>query len=581
MSGTIRHRGRSFAMGHATIGGSHVAYLELPNGGANRVHWAMAIDGGVSAAVPLSSGPIVPARPMATDEEILARLPSLLSEGGRDEGAAWTALSQAFGPDASAVSRASDCLRIAGWRGQPYIGWEHWDAMDAWRRTLIERLGGRDRILKAFLRAIDDTPVFPPPPGALDDDEACERVLRLSDAETTGVMALAGPEQARFSCLLPLAIRDAETDLAASKPDLQSRILMRAGVTASAVRRIPDGMRVGGAVAKGLLRMPVDWLPMPDDRKGWEELGRACLAMSAVDSVGRTWPDLGKGSRGRWGEFLDRCARAAFHPEALARTTRNPRGFVIPAAEQSKDVERAFVSFLSTLANLDAVNALDGWGIAHAWHVAELAVRGNRSLPSVLGNSRDWHGRFRLRPPPGLAWDAVLPSWTHPATGIEFAPLSTSEELIEEGDAMDHCVGGQSFALGNLRDTLRIVSLRRGGVRLSTAEIRLGPPLTDRRALANDGVVQHRGPSNVDPDSHAREALRAYVELPEVVAARLGTPPRQAFLPVPSEDELRDQMERWRPFLTGEWRHATIEDLRGAVEGAADDFDPTWRWRRL
>lgn len=89
--------------------------------------------------------------------------------------------------------------------------------------------------------------------------------------------------------------------------------------------------------------------------------------------------------------------------------------------------------------------------------------------------------------------------------GVDFVPLLGPDDLLEEGAAMNNCLG--QYVEPVLSGTCLIYSLRVGGARLANMEIRLsGYPAPVGR------ITQFCGPSNCKPSMRAIEAAHAWLE---------------------------------------------------------------------
>ncbi|MEL6872304.1 MAG: PcfJ domain-containing protein, partial [Pseudomonadota bacterium] len=124
------------------------------------------------------------------------------------------------------------------------------------------------------------------------------------------------------------------------------------------------------------------------------------------------------------------------------------------------------------------------------------------------------------------------------AAGYRFVPLRSRQELLEEADVMDSCVGDYAHALAVGR--CRLFSVRRGSQRVATLEVQPhdfhpGKPV----------VTQLRGPGNEDVPDRVWAAVFTW----------LG---RQASFDLPSNEDWHGQPEPmahawqslWRPY----WR---------------------------
>ncbi len=147
---------------------------------------------------------------------------------------------------------------------------------------------------------------------------------------------------------------------------------------------------------------------------------------------------------------------------------------------------------------------------------AERAIGFPMDLAGVVRLSERWHAldgsiHAALR----LGEDISHLTWeplTEPfATGaVTVVPLTCAQDLAEEGEALSHCVG--TYVMHCLLHGIHVVSLRKDGRRLSTAEIRFDGK--------NPRVIQHCARRNGDPPRDAEKALAAYVA--ELRAGGLG-----------------------------------------------------------
>ncbi|MGI9423254.1 MAG: PcfJ domain-containing protein [Hyphomicrobiaceae bacterium] len=117
------------------------------------------------------------------------------------------------------------------------------------------------------------------------------------------------------------------------------------------------------------------------------------------------------------------------------------------------------------------------------------------------------------------------------ANRYNLVPLVTSRELIEEGEAMDHCVA--TYASAVAQGQCRIYSVRRGGRRIATLELRWPNHRRDQPV-----INQLLGPSNVCVDRDVYLAVRDWLTH------------NQHLLGAPTVAGLQDQLDetRWRSF---------------------------------
>lgn len=142
------------------------------------------------------------------------------------------------------------------------------------------------------------------------------------------------------------------------------------------------------------------------------------------------------------------------------------------------------------------------------------AIIGPRGLASFDEAARRWHRRAAtvaaLRheekaETPG--WPPLCPDWRSPDGAYSLVALSTAQDLVAEGNALDHCVGGY-YSHCRTGET-QILSLRTGEHHCATLELLVQP--------VEDGVIslqvgQFKGRRNVRPEPSHREAVRAFLE---------------------------------------------------------------------
>ena len=529
-------------------------HLECPAREGRHYHWFFAAgDRGVAFVRPIADGPLVQGKPRASAEEIEAHLAGVFAGPCADTDAQ---VVLAFGQGIRAKGNPSPLMKSLQDLGVAVVTYQDDQARAAIEDALapiLDRLRRRIEVLDAY--EVSRTRQWVPYRSRfLSCTEATSRILKMTDAELDSLSGFG-----TFNPLLREMLELDGVDLAAPRNKILHDVLTLLEVPAAAIRRLPKDEVPSSAVVQVMRTLPVDWLPRHDDEEGWTALKLAAMALQSCWLSEVAWPALAAGSKGDWVAFAERCARAAFGPDG----DRRPLGFVHTAVRYARDVTVGFSTFLGLL-TVDAMAAR----IAAA-DIADEATVGDRGLPALLENSRLWHARFRPLPPAKVHWRALLPRWTDQATGIEVVPLTNSGMLIEEGDVQDHCVGGESFALASLRNEIRIVSLRRGKERLSTAEIALHEDPSGKPPPG--GVVQHHGRSNSQPVAEAVEALSAYVALPGVVEARHKARVNVKRLPARTPAELAEMLERWRPFLTGHWKRASIEEFREAMAPQAEE----------
>jgi PcfJ-like protein len=128
---------------------------------------------------------------------------------------------------------------------------------------------------------------------------------------------------------------------------------------------------------------------------------------------------------------------------------------------------------------------------------AEAAIKWHRRVAAIAA-LRDEQQAAR----PG--WPALCPPWKSACGAYQIVPLTTARELVDEGNAHQHCVG--TYYDECRRGRTQILSLRQNGVPAVTVEILL------ERKFSKLRVGQFKGSHNEIPDDPAlHEAMRAFL----------------------------------------------------------------------
>lgn len=104
-------------------------------------------------------------------------------------------------------------------------------------------------------------------------------------------------------------------------------------------------------------------------------------------------------------------------------------------------------------------------------------------------------------------WPACCAPLRSPGGRFTLVPLTSAEELVREGDALDHCVGGYYDQCR--RGDTHILSLRDNGARVATVELCLR---VDGGGAKRLEVGQFKAHRNRRPEPHHHEALRLFVD---------------------------------------------------------------------
>lgn len=249
-----------------------------------------------------------------------------------------------------------------------------------------------------------------------------------------------------------------------------------------------------------------------------------CFKRIAPESCGRKLPYVpwdGDAGR-RLGAHIPKDANGAARwllAVSLCGSTCHQR-FAVWVAQQTKLFEQRWVGEQALLPLA-----------MYAWHGS------SNHAPEALRPEQRWTARMNLRSAAtaAAAWvrqlrlhaelgtAGVSDAWVRPAScfGHEFVALTTPQALLDEARAMHNCVDiyGSAIASG----TCRLFSMRRGGRRLATIEIR--PDSTGTRYV----VAQMKGWANASCTLETCRAANLWLE------SEGATAPQQA--PYWCEDE--------------------------------------------
>ncbi len=303
--------------------------------------------------------------------------------------------------------------------------------------------------------------------------------------------------------------------------------------------------------------VPADWTPR--DRAGWMAFHRCkplfdlCLDLSCDGFVERDDVAAFVRAGGRWEAYLSRVAAACGGIDRIEPMASGVRDMshalaaqvIAPAFALARRPDDRASPYLAARTLLLARRAVP--------RVLEACARWHRDLPrmeAALATLPNAHGSV------GSRWPAGFPDLR--LGDVTVTVLTHVSELADEGRhgtnadgtlGLSHCVGGYGAHCGVTGS--RILSLRREGVRLSTAEVRLKGREVE--------VVQHRGVDNAEPCHRASSAMRAYV-------ARIGAEPglvdRAGLSPIAvpgGQGHLDVGRAGYDPQVPGNWE--TVRDL--------------------
>ncbi|MGX9960575.1 PcfJ domain-containing protein [Xanthomonas euvesicatoria] len=188
---------------------------------------------------------------------------------------------------------------------------------------------------------------------------------------------------------------------------------------------------------------------------------------------------------------------------------------VVECAQRALSSER-YAQFMKTLFGMNLPRLVH---LNERWHRVHREISG-RAARVAMEQSREEHG-----------WPGVIPGRAMDLGDMTAVELLTSDELLDEGVRMQHCVGG--YYVSCFSGLSRIVSLRDTDGR-SRSTVQLALRRKTRRARPTLYVAQHCGPGNQDPSAEDRAAAK-------LLLARLGPSARRPWpcLNVPETIELR------------------------------------------
>lgn len=112
-------------------------------------------------------------------------------------------------------------------------------------------------------------------------------------------------------------------------------------------------------------------------------------------------------------------------------------------------------------------------------------------------------GMYRAPYMAGKEWLPILEKPEFVYNGLKFVPLLNSEELIQEGKNLTHCVGGYTYSCASYQSY--IYSIRKNGISISTFEF-----VVDKMSPIKITIRQHRAMKNDVAPKEAQQALKAW-----------------------------------------------------------------------
>lgn len=559
-------------LGAARVEGLDVAYAEFPAGSesrAARLHWFLTVgDDGVVDAQAISDGPLVPGNPCATREQILRWI------SVRTPSKEWNyskAATQGFVRNSVDDVELDDLIELMCSHSRSAMDRrERMQEVASLRKASFE--GVRERLGLRLVLAMNR-----PPTGRA-------AAIRMSAAS---VRAFEEFVESRpwLASVAPLSDL---VDLSADPARDQDQLLASLDVTRAASRRIgPYAGKVYLETLALVRSVPIDWVPGTDDAVGWAAFTAVAEALGGLTGSQEWYARaLVAPSKGKWPSFArsvvreigidgDRFLAARVARNACDLASEPFEGDAIETAllDVTVDCNNMLTAFQHALLMARPIQGEREFEHLHET-VGKLtwkALAQGRGLRELIAVSRRWHrdrgrGLMQRKSTPLIEWEAILPAWKDENSGIEVIPLTNSHALIDEGspglddagsEGLDHCVGNFGFLRDSALGAIRILALRKGSQRLSTAEL----------ATSQGGSLrQHRGKGNGTPAPEAERALAAYLALPEV-KTQLETPfpgfdPRN-LMPRPSPEEA---LAVWTPYLTAPFRNSTPTEILSLLD---------------
>lgn len=297
------------------------------------------------------------------------------------------------------------------------------------------------------------------------------------------------------------------------------------GVTRQMAGR--DAYRDPQSFIRSASQIPPEWIPR--SRSGFRDFATASEEMATLgDILDRPQRELMAGTRGDWAgaramfeqnpargvvDFVKDFHKRVLHP-VVYRECQRYGVDLNTIDDQGHHLTSALYGgphmTEATVGDFDPFEGLNGFEPNPRMKGVMDTMFGARGAKAIMEASRKWHQELpRLdaalqdeKLHGEISWEGLSEPWTAP-NGLVVTPLASRDALIDEGRAMEHCVGG--YTQQCLRD-LHVVSIRSPeGTRLGTAALR--EPSDPGKPLELD---QHQSRKNGEPDKAADKALQAY-----------------------------------------------------------------------
>ncbi|MBE0701912.1 MAG: PcfJ domain-containing protein [Afipia sp.] len=357
-----------------------------------------------------------------------------------------------------------------------------------------------DRLLRRDLPQLDERPS-----GPSSTLEWLLAVDRSGDVERPAVLTRRWQALTIYAALSTV-LREKPITLAIDEGrPLKPILIGRLGISAAELkalrgaRSFSEAIKTGVDLERAVVELKAHGVPLaewpgrgePDQPAAWQQSPWAGIHRNAIVRVDYVGSDHARDAIGAFAEDILR-------PLALHRATIAKRGdlgysflhsFEFPAGLRNSEERRVFLAVLN--------RAIIGSRGLKAFHEAvELWHRRVATISAVR------HERRTDRP----GWPAISPPWRCERGVHEIVPITSAAGLVEEGNRLDHCVGGyyQQCRSG----AVQILSLRRDGAHVATIELNLSGATADTLSFQ---VGQFKARRNRRPDDELHDVLRAFV----------------------------------------------------------------------
>lgn len=357
-----------------------------------------------------------------------------------------------------------------------------------------------DRLLQRDLPQLDERPT-----GPSSTLEWLLAVDRSGDAERPVVLTRRWQALTIYTALSTV-LREKPISRAIDEGRPLKPILMdRLGISAAELkalrgaRSFSEAIKTGVDLERALVELKAHGVPLaewpgrgePNQPAAWLESPWAGVHRNTIVRVDYVGNQHARDAVGALAEDILR-------PLAAHRATNAKRGdlaysflhsFDFPAGLRNSQDRRAFLAVLNR------------------------AIIGPRGVKAFREAVEFWHRRVatisavrheRRTDRPG--WPAICPPWRCDRGIHEIVPITSAAGLVEEGNHLDHCVGGyyQQCRSG----TVQILSLRRDGEHAATIELTLSGTTGDALSFQ---VGQFKARRNRRPDDELHDVLRAFL----------------------------------------------------------------------